>query len=88
LGWDLGKLDSQGWRIPAEQSPSPVEHSEPSIDLGGEFREVPVRNLPGIVDMFDEQGAWPFPSPKPGERGCRVPSRYLPQHLQATGTDG
>jgi hypothetical protein len=37
-----------------------VGPSEPSIDLGGEFREVPVRNLPAIVQMFAEQRIWPF----------------------------
>jgi uncharacterized protein YdaU (DUF1376 family) len=73
--------------LPSKSS-LPAEPSEPSIDLGGEFHDVPVRNLPQIVRMFDEQGAWPFPSPKPGEQGCRVPSCFLPHHLQGTKTDG
>jgi uncharacterized protein YdaU (DUF1376 family) len=72
-------------RNASERSPSRraavLGPAEPSIDLGGEFREVPVRNLPGIMQMFDEQGTWPFPSPKPGQPGCRVPSKYLPAHL-------
>ena len=78
-------------RRAAEQLPSgPViaTGGEPSIDLGGEFREVPTRNLPGIVKLFEHKGAWPYPTPRPGEQGCRVPSRFLPRHLQATGTDG
>jgi uncharacterized protein YdaU (DUF1376 family) len=90
------KLDWDGtWRNwvrkAAEQLPSgsiAVASAEPAIDLGGEFREVPTRNLPGILKLFEEKGAWPYPTPKPGEPGCRVPSRFLPQPLQATGTNG
>jgi uncharacterized protein YdaU (DUF1376 family) len=90
------KVDWDGtWRNwvrkAAEQLPSgpiAVASAEPAINLGGEFREVPTRNLPGIVKLFEEKGAWPYPTPKPGEHGCRVPSGFLPQHLQATGTNG
>jgi uncharacterized protein YdaU (DUF1376 family) len=94
-GKDGVKLDwNATWRNwvrkAAEQLPSaPIiaTGGEPSIDLGGEFREVPTRNLPGIVRLFEDKGAWPYPTPRPGEQGCRVPSTFLPQHLQATGTD-
>jgi hypothetical protein len=58
-----------------------LQSPEPSIDLGGEFREVPVRNLSAIVQMFAEQRIWPFPSPEPGQPGCRVPTKFLPAHL-------
>ena len=72
-------------RNASERSPSGTTAvlgpAESSIDLGGEFREVPVRNLPGIMQMFEEQGTWPFPSPKPGQPGCRVPSKYLAARL-------
>jgi hypothetical protein len=83
LDWDA---TWRNWvRRAAERLPSRtgavVGPAEPSIDLGGEFREVPVRNLPRIVQMFDEQGTWPFPSPKPGQPGCRVPTKFLPAHL-------
>jgi uncharacterized protein YdaU (DUF1376 family) len=89
LNWDA---TWRNWvRRAAEELPIRpiVAHcAEPSIDLGGEFREVPTRNLAGIVKLFEAKGAWPYPSPKPGEQGCRVPSTFLPQRLQATGTNG
>jgi uncharacterized protein YdaU (DUF1376 family) len=89
LNWDA---TWRNWvRRAAEQLPSgpiAVTSAEPTIDLGGEFREVPTRNLPGIVKLFEAKGAWPYPTPKPGEQGCRVPSTFLPQRLQATGTNG
>ena len=89
LDWDM---TWRNWvRKAAEQLPSgpiAVPSAEPAIDLGGEFRQVPTRNLPGILKLFEEKGAWPYPTPKPGEHGCRVPSGFLPQHLQATGTNG
>jgi uncharacterized protein YdaU (DUF1376 family) len=83
LDWDA---TWRNWvRRAAERLPSRnaavLGPAEPSIDLGGEFREVPVRNLPRIVQMFDEHGTWPFPSPKPGQPGCRVPTKFLPAHL-------
>jgi uncharacterized protein YdaU (DUF1376 family) len=89
LDWDA---TWRNWvRKAAEQLPSgpiAVASAEPAIDLGGEFREVPTRNLPGILKLFEEKGAWPYPTPKPGERGCRVPSAFLTDHFQATGTAG
>jgi hypothetical protein len=78
-------------RKAAEQLPSgpiAVVSAEPAIDLGCEFRKVPTRNLPGILKLFEEKGGWPYPTPKPGEHGCRVPSAFLPGHLQAMGTAG
>jgi hypothetical protein len=50
--------------------------------MGGEFHEVPTRNLAGIVQMFVDNGSWRFPTPKPGEAGCRVPLEFLPPQLQ------
>jgi len=93
-GKDGVKLDwNATWRNwvrkAAEQLPTGsivVPSAEPTLDLGGEFREVPTRNLPGIMKLFEDKGAWPYPSPKPGEQGCRVPSKFLPQRHQATGT--
>jgi uncharacterized protein YdaU (DUF1376 family) len=89
LDWDA---TWRNWvRRAAEQLPGgPIVAlcAEPSVDLGGEFREVPTRNLPGIVKLFEDKGAWPYPTPKPGEQGCRVPSTFLPQRLQARGTTG
>jgi hypothetical protein len=34
--------------------------------------------------MFVENGTWPFPTPKPGQPGCRVPDKFLPAHLRCT----
>jgi uncharacterized protein YdaU (DUF1376 family) len=62
--------------------PSQSGVDEPSLDLGGEFHNVPLRNLQGIVKRFAESGTWPFPTPRPGEHGCRVPLSYLPAELQ------
>jgi hypothetical protein len=88
LDWDA---TWRNWvRKAAEQLPAGpivVPYAEPSVDLGGEFREVPVRNLPGIVKLFEERGAWPYPTPKPGELGCPVPPEFLPSHLQTTAVD-
>jgi hypothetical protein len=50
--------------------------------MGGEFREVPMRNFAGIMQMFVERGAWPFPTPRPGEPGCKVPRSFLPPRFQ------
>jgi hypothetical protein len=50
--------------------------------MGGEFREVGTRNLSRIVQMFVDKGSWPFPTPKPGEAGCRVPLEFLPPKLR------
>jgi hypothetical protein len=89
LDWDA---TWRNWiRKAVEQLPTgqiAVPAAEPTVDLGGEFREVPTRNLPGIVKLFVDKGAWPYPTPKPGELDCRVPSGFLPQRLQATGTNG
>ena len=56
--------------------------SEPTVDMGGEFREVATHNLSRIVQMFVDKGSWPFPTPKPGESGCRVPLEFLPPELR------
>ena len=56
--------------------------AEPTVDMGGEFHEVPTRNLTGIVQMFVDKGSWPFPTPKPGQVGCRVPLEFLPPQLR------
>jgi uncharacterized protein YdaU (DUF1376 family) len=56
--------------------------SEPTVDMGGEFREVPTRHLSPAVQIFLEKGSWPFPTPKPGEAGCRVPLEFLPPELR------
>ncbi len=84
-GKDALKLDWDAtWRNWARKAseglpskPIATAAVEPSINLGGEFREVPVRNLPGILKLFAEKGSWPYPTPKPGEQGCRVPSAFL-----------
>jgi hypothetical protein len=60
--------------------------AEPCVDMGGEFREVPTRNLAGIMQMFVERGTWPFPTPRPGEPGCKVPSNFMPPQFQAPAT--
>jgi uncharacterized protein YdaU (DUF1376 family) len=69
LNWDM---TWRNWvRRAAEQQPSGaivVVSPEPTVDLGGEFREVPTRNLPGIVKLFEDKGAWPYPTPKPASR--------------------
>jgi hypothetical protein len=57
--------------------------AEPSVDLGGEFREVPTRNLPGIVKLFEDRGSWPYPTPKPGGPRCPIPDEFLPSHLRS-----
>ena len=88
LDWDA---TWRNWvRKAAERMPAGTRQSstpgraptEPCVDMGGEFHEVPTRNLTGIVQMFVDKGSWPFPTPKPGQVGCRVPLEFLPPHLQ------
>jgi uncharacterized protein YdaU (DUF1376 family) len=73
-------------RKAAEQlatGPIVAPHAEPTIDLGGEFSKVPIRNLPGIVKLFEDKGAWLYPTPKPGGPGCAIPDEFLPSHLRS-----
>jgi hypothetical protein len=68
--------------ISSQGAASAFAASEPTVDMGGEFREVAIRNLSRIVQMFLESGSWPFPPPKPGGAGCRVPLEFLPPRLR------
>jgi hypothetical protein len=68
--------------ISSQGAASAFAPSEPTVDMGGEFREVPARNLSRVVQMFLENSSWPFPTPKPGEAGCRVPLELLPAQLR------
>jgi len=68
--------------ISSQSAASAFPASEPTVDMGGEFREVATRNLSRIVQMFVDKGSWPFPTPKPGEAGCRVPLEFLTPQLR------
>jgi len=56
--------------------------------LGPDHPNVPERNMPGVYKMFVEKGYWPRESPKPGEPGCQMPDKYLPEHLWSTACSG
>jgi uncharacterized protein YdaU (DUF1376 family) len=46
--------------ISSQGAASAFAASEPAVDMGGEFREVAIRNLSRIVQMFLDNGSWPF----------------------------
>ena len=80
-------LNQKRWADRPASSPTVVSNQggERTLDLGGEFRTVPVSNVPGIIEIWQTRGFYAPPSPKPGEPGCLIPDEFLPEELRSRG---
>jgi len=91
--WGAGWLRAEILAAREADRAKPSRSAEPSrkegrFYFGPDHPNVPERNLRGMVNMLFENGYWPRESPKPGEPGCQMPDKYLPEHLWSTACSG